>query len=149
LWFKKKKDKDFAVEEEKGILSIHWGPGDFDALVIPRPVFESSQKAGSAGVGSNGVNVGASVSKETEGQSVVVVTHSGVTQPFETWKSQIEQGLQASGIRTNVVAVYDAQKAIGQAGVSASANSVPYARDVQWTCKECGTVIPPNHPHVH
>lgn len=149
MWFRKKKPKDFTVEEEKGIKSIHWKPGDLDALVIPRPVFESSQTGGGVTAGSKGAGAGGSVSKEMLGESVVIVTHSGVTQPLETWKAQIEQGLQAEGIKTNVVAVYDAQKAFGSAGISVSGAAVPYARDVQWTCPQCGGVIPPNHPHVH
>ena len=144
-----RKNKDFKVEEEKGVYSIHWAKGDIDALIIPMTVFQSSQMGIGAGAGAAGMNVDAKQAKEWRGESVAFVTHSGQTATLDAWKNQLEQGLKASGIATKISVVYDAQSVFASGQVSAVASSIPYAKTESWKCTDCGKVIEANHPHVH
>ena len=82
--------------------------------------------------------------------SLAVVTHSGVTQPVETWRAQFEQVLKEQGIPTKIATVVDSKVFVsGQVGVGLSGSATPYAKDHEWRCEVCGQTIPPNHPHVH
>lgn len=141
--------RDFTVEEQKGVYSIHWARGDVDALVIPSTVFQSSQIGGGVDFGPGGLGASGQRGKQWYGESVIIVTHSGQTADLDTWKRVFPQILEQAGINTKVTQVYDAQRAFGQLGVSLAGSAVPYARDTEWMCKECGKTIPPNHPHVH